>query len=154
MSARLRETEHNSRALEHEKVGRVLAESGHEWAAVALFYGAYHVVKAALLVDAIFDDVGAMHRCDPDLIERDRFTDRHKGRRRPGGGPREWGVNELVQKLYSQIAREYEQLHQASISVRYGKGLPSGALEALVISFENITTERADGGLTAPLIWT
>lgn len=154
MPARLRETEHTSRALDHENVGRVLADSGHEWAAVALFYGAYHLVKAALLTDPIFDDVGAMHRCDPDLIERDRFTDRHKGRRRPGGGPREWGINELVQKLYPQIARDYEQLHQASISVRYGKGLPSGALAALIVAFDNISSERDSGGLTAPLIWT
>lgn len=140
-------TSHQARAARHAKIGEMLVEAGDEWGAVCCFYAAYHHVKAALLEDPIFDDPTRMHDRHLDLVADDRFTDRHKGRRNTGRG-REWGINELVGLLYPQIRREYEQLHQASIDVRYGSGLRSGALPAVTSALTAIENE-ANTGLRA-----
>src|SRR4051812_9416111 len=75
----LREDEHLKRAERHKKIGDLLAGAGDEWAAVPWFYSAYHLVKAALLVDPIFDDLRALSAISVDLIPQDRFTNRHNG---------------------------------------------------------------------------
>lgn len=119
---RLDSATHLSRAAEHERVADALADAGHEWSAVCYFYAAYHLVKAAMLEDAIFDDPTQCQALHPDLLPDDRYVSRHKGRRRTSEG-REWGLNELVLVLYRPAAGKYERLHSVSNDVRYHDGL-------------------------------
>ena len=148
---RLSADEHRARAYEHEGLGRLLAESNHDWAAVALFYAAYHHVKAALVEDVIFDDYDSCQALNPGLLPDDRFTTRHQGRKQTSAG-REWGINELVLVLYRSAAGTYERLHQASVDVRYQSGLRASVAEvaALYDKFEEL---RATGALTSPAVY-
>lgn len=150
--ATLREHEHRTRADRHRKIGDLLVQAGDEWGAVPLFYCAFHYVKAAMLRDPIWGDVTALQSIHQDLIPEDRYVERHHGRRR-NGAPREWGVNEIVLQLYPQVVKQYEVLHQASIKVRYGTGLPDGALPALTDAIDKICETDAKGGLEAALNW-
>lgn len=150
---RLREDQHRARAQRHRIIGNVLADAGDEWAAVPLFYSAHHVIKGALLRDPIWGQVNALQVINQDLIPDDRFTTRHKGRKRPGGGPREWGVNELVLLLYRPAVKHYEHLHQASNSVRYGTGLAHGAVPAVTTALAAIEELESRGDLEAPILW-
>ena len=138
---------HRGRADEHERLGRLLAETGHEWAAVALFYAAYHHVKASLLEDALFDDHEACQKRNPDLLPEDRYTTRHNGRRYTSNG-REWGLNELVFLLYRPVAGVYDKLHQASNDVRYQSGLKAHPTEILSL-YEDFLRLRDAGALTS-----
>ena len=147
-STPLAEQAHLDRAARHIVIGSALADAGDEWAAVPMFYSAYHFVKAALLVDPIWWDIQRLQGTRPDLIPDDRFTKRHHGHRQTGR-PREWGINELVLVLYPSIARDYEQLHVASIDVRYHEGLPSGALPDLRAAMDRIRAASESGALTA-----
>jgi len=121
----LRVEEHLERSEEHYKIGKVLAESNHEWTAVALFYSAYHLVRHGLRTDPIFDDEQALLRIDPELEQHHRNITRHRGRRR--SVEREWGMIELALLLYRPVVGKYDRLHQLSVEVRYGRGrsLPS-----------------------------
>lgn len=139
---------HTQRAHRHHKVGCAIADSGDEWAAVCFFYSAYHLAKAALLQDPIFDDVGRLHQKHLDLIPDDRFTDRHHVRT-TRGERRGWGVNELVQLLYPSMVADYEKLHSASVSVRYRAGLPADAVPSLRASVDRIRAAAANGELVA-----
>ncbi len=134
---------HKARAARHLLIGGALEDAGDEWAAVALFYAAYHLVKAALLSDPIFDDPAKLHAIHFDILGDDRHTSRHHGRK--GGPERSWGINEMVTLLYPAITRSYERLHQASIDVRYSIGLPVGALPDLRAAIDQIT-QAADAG--------
>jgi hypothetical protein len=144
----LEQSAHVSRAERHFKVGCALHDAGDEWAAVCYFYAAYHLVKAAMLVDPIFQDPAKCAAKHADLNMEDRFTDRHQVRR-SGGSGRGWGVNDLVLLLYRSIAGDYDRLHQASVSVRYRQGLPADALPALRASVDNIFAAFADGSISA-----
>lgn len=144
----LNATSHTSRSERHAHIGRMLIEAGDEWGAVCCFYAAYHRVKCALLSDPLFDNPKSMHGKHMDLVGDDRYTDRHKGRRNTGRG-REWGINELVGLLYPSIRREYEQLHQFSIDVRYGSGLRNGALPAVTPALARIENAAQAGDLVA-----
>lgn len=127
---------HTQRAKRHLKVAKALDSAGDEWAAVCYFYAAYHLIRGALLSDPIFNELGRCQSKHADLLPEDRFTARHKGRRNTSAG-REWGLNELTQILYPHISQSYERLHQASIDVRYGKGL-RGTLEPLRLAIAAI----------------
>jgi hypothetical protein len=128
----------------------MMAEVGHEWAAVPLFYSAYHFVKRAMIRDPIWDQVNALQSLHQGLIPDDRYIDRHKGRQRPGQ-PRQWGVNEIVTLLYKPIARPYDRLHQASIDVRYGVGLDPVALPDLLRDLALIEDLEGRNEIVAPL---
>ena len=138
---------HASRAARHRKIGDALAAAGDEWAAVCYFYSAYHLVRRALLVDPVFDTLERAQAKHPDLLPEDRSIGRHSGRKRTSAG-REWGVNELVLRLYPQIASAYDRLHQASIDVRYQNGLRT-TLAPIVQSLEHVEREAAAGTLSA-----
>lgn len=138
---------HLERAARHRKVGEALRDAGDEWAAVCYFYSAYHLVKHALLIDPIFDDPTALSRIHVTLTPDDRFTTSHHGRQR-SGQPRDWGVNELVSRLYRPIAGNYERLHQASIHVRYESGL-NLPLDQMVAALEAVQAAHAAGELRA-----
>lgn len=153
MPSPLREDQHRARAVSHAAVGRTLAEVHHEWAAVPLFYAAYHLVKLSLLRDPVWEHPTGLSRINVDLMPEDRFTARHRGRRRSGQA-REWGVNELVQVLYKPVVLPYERLHQASILVRYGMGIEVAALPSLVADLGAIEELETNGDLQAPVLWT
>lgn len=144
----LAEQQHRDRAGRHLVIGEALESAGDEWAVVPLFYASYHLVKAALLIDPIWDDANRRTAVHVELTPADRFVTRHHGRRVTGNG-RHWGINELVLKLYPVIVQEYERLHQASIQVRYGAGLPSDALPALRVDVDHVCAQSAAGALTA-----
>ena len=86
------------------------------------FYAAYHSARWGLQCDARFDDLDSLKRLHPDLIPDDRRTAKHKARRRSNAP--DFGVNDLVLLMYPTAAPAYEQLHQASIEVRYNQGTP------------------------------
>lgn len=142
---RLPAGDHLTRAREHEQVGDALKDAvGNEWAAVCYFYSAYHLVRAALVADPIFDSMARLKAKSSHLMPSDRYTDSHHGSRAPGMN---FGVNELVNLLYPQILQSYEFLHQASIAVRYDTGLRfdltnvRGRLDAVIAA--------SDSGLAA-----
>lgn len=102
---------------------------GRDWAAVALFYSAYHRVRGAMLVDPIFNNATLLSRVNVNLTMADRESAHHEGRR--SDPAHRLGVNEIVSLLYRNINGHYMALHQASVQVRYGSGLiaPLGDLE-------------------------
>lgn len=90
-----------------------------EWAAVAYFYAAYHLVKQAILEDPIWQCPDKLTAKHPELRPNLAYVTRHHGqsaRRRRG---RPWGVNELVRLLYPSIYQSYVHMHRVSIEVRY-----------------------------------
>jgi len=123
-------------------VGDALAAAGDEWSTVCYFYAAYHIVKHALTTDPVFQDSSALIAIHPQLTHRDRYVGRHHGRRLPG----EWGVNDLVLKLYPAAVPAYERLHQASIAVRYQAGLtvPVAAVRDALTALQQ---SHSSGGL-------
>lgn len=135
--------EHRSRADEHRRVGVAILDTGVEWAAVCLFYSAYHHVKAALLDDPIFTDFDALRAVRPDLSPDDRFASAHKVRKGQPG----YGVNDLVLLLYPRVAGTYDKLHSMSIDVRYQRGLRLGAIEALPSLFDGFVGAVDQGQL-------
>lgn len=143
---RLDSEAHKRRATEHERVGAALADVDHEWSAVCYFYAAYHTVKAALLDDPLFDDPITCQAKHPDLLPDDRYVSRHKGRRHTSAG-REWGVNELVLKLYRSAAGDYDKLHQASNDVRYHDGLMGTVVDVRQL-FERFKQKAESGVLS------
>lgn len=140
-------SECRARASEHEKLAVILASAPHEWAAVAYFYSTYHHVRAALIADPIFTDIGRLQAKNSSLIPDDRWVARHKGRRGAKVQP-EFGINELVAILYPTYHVDYEVLHQASLEVRYGPGF-TGDLERLGGAHDEIRDASASGLLIA-----
>jgi hypothetical protein len=143
-------TKHPDRASRHRVIGDLLAEAGDEWAAVPLFYSAYHFVRHALRSDPIFLEPTWLSRVHVSLTMAERDVTRHKGRKFiPGSVGREWGINELVTLLYRPLTISYEKLHQASIEVRYGAGLKTAPLPGLVEALDRIQTAHAQGTMVA-----
>lgn len=150
-STALSAEQHVVRADDHEKLAKVLHESGVEWAAVAYFYSAYHLVKAALLTDPIFTDPGRLAVAHAQLTMADQTATRHQGYMQFGtGGSRTkvWGLNDLVGVLYRQVWPIYLQMHEASVDVRYGTGLRV-PLDKIGEAQELVKAEYAAGTLVA-----
>lgn len=105
-----------------------------------------------MLVDPIWQDLKSLKAIHQDLVPDDRFIGRHKGRRRVGG-PKEWGVNDLVLMLYRPAAGHYDRLHLASVDVRYSTGLPTGALNPVRASLDALLAMDTAGALQAPINW-
>lgn len=110
------------------------------------FYAAYHEVKAALMVDPVFDDLDTCLAANPNLQPEDRFTTRHQGRKNPKN--KEWGLNELVVLLYRGAGGSYHRLHTMSIDVRYHQGL-HGSCDDALSTWEAFCHERDTGALTS-----
>lgn len=110
-----------TRAEEAEEQAQLICELGLEYGAVALFYGAYHRARHALLTDPVFENPSLLARVNVNLTMGDRATTRHHGYTRIEGSRqvRIWGINELVALLYPTVASDYEILHQGSLDVRY-----------------------------------
>ncbi|WP_380161566.1 hypothetical protein [Kineococcus sp. R86509] len=132
----------------------MMAQSGHEWAAVCLFYSAHHLVKRALLLDPVFNDPTAMTALG--ITRQAQHPASHTGHTRSDGG-RLFGVNDLVLKLYKPIDAPYQRLSQASHQVRYQNGFRGGVkglqkLEQDLASIENLSAANAlQGPMAAPV---
>ncbi|WP_369044703.1 hypothetical protein [Sinomonas sp. P10A9] len=136
------------RAEVHGGLGDTLFEVRHEWAAVALFYAAYHLVKASFVSDPIFDDRMRLQAIDHRLRPEDRFVTKHSY---GGIGPRatRLGVDEIVTFLYPAINHDYTYLHVASCDVRYRGGLRAISLDSLHASHEAVKSAFQSGELLA-----
>lgn len=138
---------HRERAGEHEKVGRVLLESGLDWGGVCLFYAAHHHVRAALLQDPIFDSFEACQKRHPSLLPDDRHSTWHQARRGSGAATG-WGVNDLTLLLYRAAFKPYKALHVVSNDVRYGSGAKAST-DDVVELFDTFEALRAQGVLNS-----
>lgn len=136
---------HLARAEHHRKIGNVLAESGQPWAAVPLFYSAYHLARHALRSDPIFDDPARLGRLTLQVGPEDQYAYHHHSRGRKQEG--NWGVNDLLAFLYPHAATGYEELHQASNEVRYGAGIIELPLVAFVQKLDTFTAQHSHGEL-------
>lgn len=117
---RLTPEQHLARAAHHRTVADALRHVGEDqWATVAYFYSALHLMKEALIVDPIWNDAGRLAAVDEGLQPDHRFTSTHRGKR--GSGV--IGTNDLVQLFYPTAIGPYDKLHQASCAVRYEAGL-------------------------------
>lgn len=107
----------------HLQTGDQLLAAGNEWASVAYFYAAYHLVRAAFLEDPIFGDPAGLTAANLYLQPADRDAEHHQGN--PKNGGRSMGVKDMVLWLYRPYYAQYNRLHSASIAVRYNTGAPA-----------------------------
>lgn len=142
--ARLSYDAHCAYSDDHLDHGQKIAGVSPEWASVAYFYSAYHSMKAALLDDPIFDDLGELKKLSPHLMTDSKYAHVHKVRNGQPG----FGVNNLVHLLYPGKRQSYEKLHQSSLGVRYGQGVvyPVDQLESMA---SDIAEARRNGLLVA-----
>ncbi|MBQ3357362.1 MAG: hypothetical protein IJG47_00510 [Microbacterium sp.] len=110
------------RAVSMKRTAELLWNQGDDWFAVCYFYSAYHMARAAIMTDPIFEDLARLQKKALWLTLEDRYVTAHQGRVTPGQ-PRKAGVNDVVRLLYPDIAAEYVRLHMASVEVRYQEGL-------------------------------
>lgn len=132
-----------ARAAAMRATGDQLLGHDNEWFAVCYFYSAYHLIKAALIRDPIFDSVTELSRIDVHLTPAHRWTTKHQGRVQSGG--RDPGINDIVVKLYNGISIEYRRLHSASVNVRYSDGLGAISPQTVAQDFSTIWDAHSRG---------
>jgi hypothetical protein len=115
--------EHAVASERHARAAGDLRPGNSEWASVAYFYAAYHLVKQAILEDPIWRCPGELAAKHPELRPHVSKVTRHHGKSAGRRRGQIWGVNELVKLLYPTIHEAYVRLHDASIEVRYQRGL-------------------------------
>jgi hypothetical protein len=128
-----------------------LYEINDEWASVAYFYAAYHLARAAIQRDPIFDSLTLLGRKAPSLQQNDRDAHRHKGRVGEGtaGRMRDPGVTDIVATLYSQsISADYRKLFQYSLDVRYKSGIEWTDCERASETYARFRQAYDDGRLS------
>ena len=113
-----------------------LRSADDEWFAACLASSAYHLVKAAMLGDPIFDSPDELRLRDPRLTPESRFITTHQGLR--GADGRSLGLTDVVRILYPAIAVEYERLHMASRDIHYGDGLGVISAESVIDDYSVI----------------
>lgn len=136
------------RAVAMKEAAERVESEDHELAAVAYFYAAYHMVKAAFIEDPVFDELSRLQSLNPHLIPDDRFVTHHRGRL-GGNEPRKLGVNDIVQILYPSIAPRYVRLHMASIAVRYDSGLSMYEFDDVKSDYLEVSRAYVAGDLKA-----
>lgn len=141
---------HVARAVSHMETGERLLALEDEWFAVAFFYSAYHMVKAAMHEDPIFDDIAKCAAVDSALTVQSRFAEHHSGGF--GRNGRSLGVNEIVMKIYKNIRVPYTRLHQASIAVRYGGGLDPISPVTVEDDYRKVREAYLAGQVVAPTV--
>lgn len=139
---------HTERAVVHMETGDKLRAIGDEWFAVCYFYSAYHMVKAAMYADPIFDDMERCAAVHPRLTIASRLAEHHSGGFGTSG--RTLGVSEVVFKLYKNIRVPYSRLHDASNQVRYGDGLGPISPVTVFDDFNDISRKYGNGEVVAP----
>lgn len=138
---------HKERAGTHRLTGDDLHALGNEWFAVCYFYSAYHLVKAAMNADPIFDSVTALAKIHASLTMESRYAEHHSGGFGQNG--RSLGVNEIVFKLYPKIRVAYNRLHVASCHVRYSRGLGIISVQSVVDDYKIVAKAFAAGEIVA-----
>lgn len=138
---------HKERAETHRLTGENLQALGDEWFAVCYFYSAYHLVKAAMNVDPIFDSATALSKIHPSLTMESRYAEHHSGGFGQNG--RSLGVNEIVFKLYPKIRVAYNRLHVASCHVRYSRGLVTISTQSVIDDYKVVAKAFAAGEIAA-----
>lgn len=108
------------------ETAEALAQSGDEWAAVCYFYAAYRAARSALNRDERLDSDSSAREAHSSLTATSRHVDFHNGH--PKRGP---GLNDVVRRLYPDIASRYEFLHAKSVEVRYESGLVEASVEQI-----------------------
>lgn len=121
-AAPLSSHDHAVASERHARSASALCPVSGEWATVAYFYAAYHLVKQAILEDPIWQCPGELAARHPDLRPGSRKVTRHSGQRAGRRGQLNWGINDLVEVLYPSIHHAYTGMHEASIHVRYKRG--------------------------------
>jgi hypothetical protein len=133
------------RALSFDSSAEAFFAVGDEWAAVVYFYASYHRVRGAILSDPVFESLVELPKVDPNLMNEHRATTRHEGRM--AAGRRDIGVNDLVRMLYRPIYGDYLTLHDASVNVRYARGVSEARLEDTRAAWDRIRTAQDAGAL-------
>lgn len=95
---------HVARSEYNKKVADYLEDEYPDWAAVALFYSALHIVHSALADE-------------PSLAKDERHPRKHTAP--PGAANAGRGVNQLVRDLYPGIHTQYMSLFEMSRRTRY-----------------------------------
>lgn len=137
-----------SRSEEHGKLATLMFETGQEWAAVCAFYSAYHLVRASLMTDPVFDDLERLRKISPKIFPEDRTVSKHS---KGGLSSASFGVNELVSFLYPAVRARYARLHVASNQVRYERGIRAIATTNLQEDHAEIVRAFTDGELKSTL---
>lgn len=112
---------HLEQAQSHLRSAEAILNAGEGgWAVTAAFYSAFHVMRAAILEDPIWDrGPVALTNINPMLGADCQFAEHHQGNPKTNRSP---GVREVVGYLYPQCRDRYLLLHGASITVRYKEG--------------------------------
>ncbi|MEV7692484.1 hypothetical protein AB0N73_04035 [Microbacterium sp. NPDC089189] len=139
---------HLERSVVHMETGDRLKAADDEWFAVCYFYSAYHLVKAAMHADPIFDDISRCSGVHPLLSVDSRYVEHHSGGKGENG--RSLGMNEIVMKLYRSIRVPYHRLHTASIAVRYQGGLAPISPITVADDFTVVREEYLANNIVAP----
>lgn len=71
------------RALSMKRTAELLWNQGDDWFAVCYFYSAYHMARAAIMTDPIFDALSKIQAKAPWLMLEDRYVTAHQGRVAP-----------------------------------------------------------------------
>jgi hypothetical protein len=124
--------EHAVASERHARAAGDLGPASSEWASVAYFYAAYHLVKQAILEDPIWQCPGELAAKHPELRPSASKVTRHHGQSAGRRRGRTWGVNELVELLYPSISKPYVRMHDASIEVRYKRGLRASVRDSAI----------------------
>lgn len=130
------------------ETARKLRSINDEWSVVCVFYAAYHLMKAALLSDPIFNSNIELAKISPNLTLADQHVTKHRARKGDAGASG-LGLNEIVSYLYPDLASRYERLHMASVEVRYNGGLQNYDQQSLLDGFILIKTEFDAGRIKA-----
>ena len=128
MLADSRQRAHQNKAQKFIREAQELVASHPDMSIVCSFYALYHALSYSIRNADIWDgDISFLRKRRPDIRPEDRDTTHHSSSIRHGRGP---GVRDLVRLFFpNTIVEVYEELHDASIDVRYisepGRILPS-----------------------------
>jgi len=95
---------HAARATHHKRVADHLEPTFPDWAAVALFYSAMHLVHSSLADE-------------PGVSKDERHPRKHSAKAGEEHGGR--GTNQMVRDLYPEIHEQYRSLCEMSHRTRY-----------------------------------
>lgn len=105
----------------HWETTELLLAAGNDWAAVTGFYSCYHLLRAAMKQEPLFDQPLELSRVHHTLKSDDRYETKHSlgGLNRPA-----LGMKEICTVVFPHISARYYLAHDASNGVRYDGGLP------------------------------
>ena len=105
----------------HWETTQKLITLGDDWSVVTGFYSCYHLLRAAMLKDPLFDDLPRLSVVHHSLRTEDRRETKHS---KGGLNKPELGMKEICTLVYPHASGKYYLAHDASNGVRYDGGLP------------------------------